>query len=213
MQFPPPQTSFAIEDGRGSRLHGCTLASLRDNARIAGIDPKTSAVTKIRRVVIPSTDASGETPPGGRKPKGFEARNIRTLANAIARPNAPPPTNNRRISVVSCCNKRRTPHPSASRTANSAPLCEFLPRTKLPAFVHAINSSTATAPSNNSSELRIVRVLSCCNPATSTPESGTSSEKRRFNSRWIPLSSSSAWAIVTCFNRPITETGAEEVVV
>src|SRR5215472_18657360 len=78
------------------------LASLRRNARIEGIDPKTSALTKIRRVVVPSTEASREAPPGGRKPKGFEARNMRTIANAMARPNAPPHANNTRISVVSC---------------------------------------------------------------------------------------------------------------
>ena len=148
-------------------------------ARIAGIAPARMAVRIDAAATNSRTRASMEISSArGTWPDSNVAPAVR-LVRASRRPAAPPPIASTSASISSCWNTRARPAPSAERIAISLRRPSARAKSRLPTFAHAISSTSATAASSITSDIRMSPTISSCSGMTVAPQPAFSCGKSR----------------------------------
>ena len=153
----PPSFKRVVEIGaalRGSpaaRPRGCRSASTRRARRAAR-----GRRWRSRRRAAPGPRAASRPRRGWRAP--------------AAGPTAPPVAASTSDSTSSCWNTRARPAPSAVRIASSLRRPSARANSRLPTLAHAISSTSATAASSITSDVRMSPTISSCSGTTVAPQ-------------------------------------------
>ena len=158
-----PAVAPRVEPSRSASL-GCARATCNAGS-VPAMKPQ-SVATPAEKV-----STAGSSPIAARRGKLAGAIVAKSRSSAAARPSprAPPPSERRSVSVISCRSNRPRPAPSAVRTAISRCLVMARASRRLATFAHAISSTTAVVPSSTHNACRGPRVATSCSASALNP--------------------------------------------